>query len=432
LPQKILFRVRDAQKTLPQAIARLREEAPYQPAQWVKTGINACADGYIFLRDLLTHQQIRNSEFAEELEGEIDNLSESLREYQDYLENELLGEAQGEFGVGEERLKIELANSHFLDLTPEELAQFGTRLFDDTQRDIEDLLEGTDYDMGSYLTMLKRKQLTSKQINDFYREYTEKAKRFLQENDLVRMDVEESIQMRNIPAYSNRLYPFAAYRAPTLFGDQNGFFFVNTHAKENMEEHTRPFMRSTVVHESYPGHHLQFSLANILSRDRPSGWVRSLNESSAMYEGWAMYCEQLMIEEGLNKTKGDKFMLLRDRLWRALRVKIDVGFHTQGLSYDSARNQMVQELKFSPETAEADLDWYIEYPGVPLGYATGWKMINLLREYEQDRLGSKFSLPEFNNKVISEGSIALPLVIENAFGKRALKQVYREFREYIK
>ena len=115
-----------------------------------------------------------------------------------------------------------------------------------------------------------------------------------------------------------------------------------------------------------------------------------------------------------------------------MRVQLDVDLHLNDLSYSEASDRMVSELGFSPEVAEMDLDWYIEYPGMPMGYAVGWKMINLLRDYEMDRTGSNFSLRNFHDKLLSQGSIALPLVIETAFSKKALKTVYSEFRDYIK
>jgi uncharacterized protein (DUF885 family) len=151
-----------------------------------------------------------------------------------------------------------------------------------------------------------------------------------------------------------------------------------------------------------------------------------------MYEGWAVYCEQMMTEQEFISKKSENFIMLRDRLWRALRVQLDVDLHCNGLSYDSAVERMVDELGFTKEASELDINWYIEYPTVPAGYAVGWKMINLLREYEEDRLGNSFDLKNFHDNLISKGSIGLPLVIESTFGKEALTHVNREFRNYIK
>ena len=61
-----------------------------------------------------------------------------------------------------------------------------------------------------------------------------------------------------------------------------------------------------------------------------------MNESSVFYEGWALYCEQLMQEQGFLETKEHQFVMLKDRLWRALRIIIDVKTQTGSMTYDEA------------------------------------------------------------------------------------------------
>ena len=72
----------------------------------------------------------------------------------------------------------------------------------------------------------------------------------------------------------------------------------------------------------------------------------SMNESSVFYEGWALYCEQLMHEQGFLKTRQHRFVMLKDRLWRALRIIIDVKTQTGKMTYDEAADLMVRELHF--------------------------------------------------------------------------------------
>ena len=76
---------------------------------------------------------------------------------------------------------------------------------------------------------------------------------------------------------------------------------------------------------------------------------------------------------------------------------------------------MVRELHFPRAQACGDLNWYSQSPSVPMGYALGWTIINRLREQEQKRLGDKFSLRQFHDKLLSAGSISLPLVENRHF-----------------
>ena len=76
---------------------------------------------------------------------------------------------------------------------------------------------------------------------------------------------------------------------------------------------------------------------------------------------------------------------------------------------------MVRELHFPRTQACGDLNWYSQSPSVPMGYALGWSIINRLRDQEQKRLGSEFYLREFHDKLLSAGSISLPLVEQRHF-----------------
>jgi len=78
---------------------------------------------------------------------------------------------------------------------------------------------------------------------------------------------------------------------------------------------------------------------------------------------------------------------------------------------------MVRELHFPRAQACGDLNWYSRSPSGPMGYALGWSIINRLREQEQRRLGGKFDLRAFHDKLLSAGSISLPLVEKRHFAQ---------------
>jgi uncharacterized protein (DUF885 family) len=107
--------------------------------------------------------------------------------------------------------------------------------------------------------------------------------------------------------------------------------------------------------------------------------------------------------------------MLKDRLWRALRIIIDVKTQAGKLSYDEAADLMVRELQFPRAQAEADLNWYSQAPSVPMGYALGWSLIHRLRQQEKEKAGSRFDLRAFHDRLLSAGSISLPLVEKRLF-----------------
>ena len=117
-------------------------------------------------------------------------------------------------------------------------------------------------------------------------------------------------------------------------------------------------------------------------------------------------------------------MMLRDRLWRALRVIIDVKLQTGQLSIARAVELMMAELGFERGQAEAEINWYTSSPTIPLCYATGRELI----QHARDKVvgDSGLSLPEFHNKLLSQGSIALPLGLQQSFGDTTWQSIHAD------
>ena len=105
---------------------------------------------------------------------------------------------------------------------------------------------------------------------------------------------------------------------------------------------------------------------------------------------------------------------------------IDVEMHCRGLTIEDAAKRMVDELGMHHEQAMADLLWYTRSPGVPMGYATGWVLINCLRKQQKQQQGEKFSLKEFHDELLSGGSMALALVIRRVFGDEVWADIESE------
>ena len=194
--------------------------------------------------------------------------------------------------------------------------------------------------------------------------------------------------------------------------------------EEELAEHDSTGLMHTCVHEAWPGHHLQFVTANLnpAARRLP----RLLNASATFYEGWALYSEQLMQEQGFLDRPESRVILLRDRLWRALRILIDIEIHTRDVSLETAADKLVTELGFPRSQALGELTWYSQAPTVPLGYAIGWALIRALRD-SVCAGSSPLPLKIFHDRLLSAGSVALPLVIRHVFGE----PVWREIRQRV-
>jgi uncharacterized protein (DUF885 family) len=175
------------------------------------------------------------------------------------------------------------------------------------------------------------------------------------------------------------------------------------------------------VHEAFPGHHLQFVIANQYTKNNVT---RLLNTSASMFEGWALYCEQLVFEQGFYDKKEHEFIMLRDRLWRALRVIIDVKIHTGQFTFQQAVKLLVEKLGFDITQAHAEITWYSNAAATPLCYAVGREIILKTREITGST--DKAKLKSFHDALLSKGSIALPLIVQSIFGDAIWQSVHDE------
>jgi len=250
-----------------------------------------------------------------------------------------------------------------------------------------------------------------------YREQMEAARGFVAKHELVTMPEAERLDVVETPVFLRHQIPFAAYLEPSPTDPlQHGCYYVTPAQTETaLREHNFTSLMHTCVHEAWPGHHLQFVTANGRAQSRTL--ARFLNPSATFYEGWALYCEQLMHEQGFLNLPEQRFILLKDRLWRALRVIIDVDIHTRGVDLELAAARFVEELGFDPDQAKADLTWYSYAPTTPMGYATGWALINAVRDRARLAQRDAFSMQVFHDNLLAAGSVALPLVVRRQFGE---------------
>jgi uncharacterized protein (DUF885 family) len=341
----------------------------------------------------------------------------AMNDFATFLESHLLPRSNGSYAVGHEHFNLLLKKKHFLDHDAQSLLALGESLFAQTKLELEALADELAPGQGveAAARAIQENHPSSEQILPLYDKAMSAARDFVRENKLVTFPAKEELHVVHTPVFRRHEIPFAAYLSPSPKDpNQVGYYYVTAVFSDDLlREHNYVGLENTSVHESYPGHHLQFAIANCTPA--AATLPRLMNESSVFYEGWALYCEQLMQEQGFLKSKEHRFVMLKDRLWRALRIIIDVKTQTGRLSYDEAADLMVRELHFPREQACGDLNWYSQSPSGPMGYAVGWSIINRLRAQEQKRLGSKFNLCEFHDKLLSAGSISLPLVEKRHF-----------------
>ena len=420
-------------KSVPQHLRGARQKLGAQaeliPPLWIKSALQTAREGAHFVRSIPQHPRLSDCKQAiTDLNELVTKAACALESFASCIESDLLPLARGDFACGERHYCHILGFQHFLDINTEQLHTLGRELFDETASRMREacmVLSGND-DVDAMTAKLADNHPDADQLLNSYRHAMQKSRKFLEKKDIVSLPKTEKLSIIDTPGFLRHEIPFAAYHEP-LPNDpqQQAWYYVTPcNEAEQLQQHDFASIAQTCVHEAWPGHHLQFVTANMnpAARSLP----RLLNPSATLYEGWALYCEQMMIEEGFSVAPEQEFIMLKDRLWRAMRIMLDVELHCRGLSVDDAAQRMVDELGMHHEQAMADLNWYTRSPGVPMGYATGWSIIIQLRELQKQQQGENFKLKSFHDALLSGGSMALALVIRRVFGDEAWADVESE------
>lgn len=424
LDQALAGRLVQIPAHLRDAAKALATSASMIPPIWVTSTALAARRGANFVKGLTQHPRVAALPSRSMLEETVVQAAQSLVDFADFLERQVAPKARGDFACGKEYFEHLLRDRHFLDVGAERLHAFGERLFERTRAELEEVCQERfgHRDFVRAVHEIQSRHPSADRLLAVYTERVNAARQFVMNRRLVTIPDRECLEVGVTPEFLRHEIPFAAYVEPAPNDpEQIGRYYVTPPVNdEQLKEHDEIGLAHTCAHEAYPGHHLQFVSANCYPAAR--SLPRLLNTSATLYEGWALYCEQLMLEEGFLSQPESRMLLLRDRLWRALRVMLDIELHTRGLSLSGAADRMVKALGFPRSQAEADLAWYTRSPTVPFGYATGWALITALREYVMtEETGA--TLQSFHDRLLSVGSVALPLVVRRAFGETAWQAV---------
>ncbi|MER7010849.1 DUF885 domain-containing protein [Saccharopolyspora sp. NPDC000359] len=208
-------------------------------------------------------------------------------------------------------------------------------------------------------------------------------------------------EVRALPGPTTDSTPIGVYTAPAVDGSRPGVFFANT---ERAEQRPRYSSETIAFHEVVPGHHLQFSLAQ-LRTELPL--LRRLIPITAYTEGWGLYTERLADEMGLYSDDVARMGMVAQDLVRAARLVVDTGLHEFGWSRQRAVDQLAEHTTLPRLEVESEVDRYISLPAQALSYLVGKLEIDRVRATAQRLLGADFDIRRFHDAILRHG--ALPM-----------------------
>jgi uncharacterized protein (DUF885 family) len=212
------------------------------------------------------------------------------------------------------------------------------------------------------------------------------------------------LEIRRVPPEIQDGASNGYYRRASLDGSRPAIYFINLKDVGDWPKFTLPTLS---YHEGVPGHHLQISVAQE-SKDIPT--IRKLGFFSAYSEGWALYAEQLADELGVyaNDPLG-RAGFLQSFLFRAARLVVDTGLHTQRWSREKATDYMVATTGFARPRSQREVERYCTMIGQACSYKVGHTAWPRARADAQKTLGSRFDLKQFH-EVLREGAMPLSIL----------------------
>ena len=210
--------------------------------------------------------------------------------------------------------------------------------------------------------------------------------------------------IRPIEAYRAKAAAAGYYYPAPEDGSRPGYFYVNTFEPTSRSTYT---MQALAYHEGVPGHHLQFSLA-MEAPGRPA--FRRFGYVPAFSEGWGLYSESLPREVGLYTDPYAELGQLEYDAWRCGRLVVDTGLHHKRWSRDRAIDYLEANTAVPRLEIESEVDRYIAWPGQALAYKIGERKIREIRAEAMRRLGPKFDLRAFHDRLLSQGSVPLSVL----------------------
>ena len=330
--------------------------------------------------------------------------------YIEYLERELAPRAKASFRLGRANFEQKLKLEEGIDLSVERLLAIAERELHDTQeqfRAVAGRLNG-----GDPLTAwreAKEEHPSAGELLNVAREQVSELYTFLERNALVSMPQAEPVVVAPSPEFYRWAFASMWTAGPFETKPSRAYYYITdvdrSWPPERQNEHLRDFNYPTLwnisIHEVYPGHFTHYQhLRQVDSKVRKSTFF----SSASFVEGWAHYCEQMMIEAGFRR--GDarlKLGQLAESLVRLARFIVAIRLHTEDLSVEQGMRFFRDEAFLEEATARREAERGTFDPTY-LVYSVGKLMMLKLRNDYKEQQGGKFSLRTFHDTVLGQGT----------------------------
>jgi uncharacterized protein (DUF885 family) len=413
------------EKLMPAALAEARANLDNPPRIYTQIALEQIDGNRHFFEDAVSSAfpGVKDPALLAEFKHANGAVVAAFADYKKWLEADLVKRSNGNFAIGEDTYRRKLAADEMIDVPLAELlaiadrdlktnqdAFAATARLIDPKRTARQVLDRVEAAHPPAAKLLATTQAGLDEIGRFMEEHhivtvpkaaparVQETPPFMRSTTTASMDIPGPFETVATEAYYSMTLP-----DPKLTPAQTNEF---------MAQWNYPLIANVSVHEVWPGHYLQFLYARNLPSD-----VRKVFGSSSNSEGWAHYCEQMVIDEGFH-ADDPRYRLsqIQDALLRDARFIVGIRMHTQGMTVQEAEEFFVKEGYQPRPTARSESKRGTSDP--TYGYYTmGKLMILKLREDYKIKMGAKYSLQNFHDTFIALGRLPLPLVRKAMLGE---------------
>ena len=355
----------------------------------------------------------------------------ALNDYAGWLEREKLPKASLDFALGEEKFRRFLAQTELVDLPPQKILELGMAQLKAEQEAFAEAAKKIDPNKSpiEIFKQIQSEHPTPQNLIPDVAKDLDKTRKYVLSRHLVSIPSDVRAKVKETPQYL-RATSFASMDTPGPFEKRanEAYYYVtpteNDWPEKQKEEWLTAFNYYTSdvvsIHEAYPGHYVQFLHLNA----SPASKVEKIFGSYAFVEGWAHYCEKMMLDESYGNAtsstpseddvkRAAKYRMAQadEALLRLCRLCVSIKMHTQNMSLDEATKFFQDNCYYEEKPARQEAMRGTFDPGY-LNYTLGKLQILKLRDDYKTQEGNDFSLQKFHNELLNHGMPPIRLLRE--------------------
>ena len=392
-----------------------RDNIKDPPGIFIKVGLESLRGTLRFINDDLPRafSRLDDLHILGDLADASTAAAASIEGYIDYLERDLAPRSKGSFRLGKEKFEQKLRFDEGLSLSAERLLDLAMRELRSTQdefRRAASRLNGGD-PLAAWARSKQDHPAAGELVPVAQRQLDELLE-FISRNDIVTVPPGEPVAVAPTPRFYR--WTFASMWTPGPFEARpmKAVYYITdvdpSWPPERQDEHLRDFSYGALwaisIHEVFPGHFLHYQhLRQVESKLRKS----ILFSSAAFVEGWAHYCEQMMVDEGFRRNDASvRLGQLAEALIRLCRFVVGVRLHCEDMSVEQGVRFFKEEAFLEEGSARREAERGTFDPAY-IVYSLGKLMVLKLREDVKSKQGAKFSLRQFHDALLRNGTVPL-------------------------